>query len=81
LPLTLAGMGTRDAMFMYLLSERGHLVTRVNVLAATMGYSAISVGAFAVIGLPFMIRELGRAREAGRPVGHDDPAANPSAPR
>jgi glycosyltransferase 2 family protein len=62
LPLTLAGMGTRDAMFMYLLSERGHLVTRVNVLAATMGYSAINVGAFAIIGLPFMLHELGRMR-------------------
>jgi uncharacterized protein (TIRG00374 family) len=60
LPLTLAGMGTRDAMFMYLLSERGHLVTRGNVLAATMGYSLLNVGAFAVIGLPFMARELGR---------------------
>ncbi len=56
-PVTLAGMGTRDATFMYLLAERGHLVTRGNVLAATLGYSAISVGVFAVIGLPFMIRE------------------------
>jgi uncharacterized protein (TIRG00374 family) len=56
-PVTLAGMGTRDAAFMYLLSERGHLVTRANVLAATMGYSAISLGAFAIIGLPFMVRE------------------------
>jgi uncharacterized membrane protein YbhN (UPF0104 family) len=61
LPLTLAGMGTRDATFMYLLSERGHLVTRANVLAATMGYSAISVGVFAIVGLPFMGRELARA--------------------
>jgi uncharacterized protein (TIRG00374 family) len=61
LPLTLAGMGTRDATFMYLLAERGHLVTRVNVLAATMAYSLINVGAFAVIGLPFLMHELGRA--------------------
>jgi uncharacterized membrane protein YbhN (UPF0104 family) len=61
LPLTLAGMGTRDAMFMYLLSERGHLLTRANVLAATMGYSLINVGAFAVIGLPFLMHELGRS--------------------
>jgi uncharacterized membrane protein YbhN (UPF0104 family) len=60
LPLTLAGMGTRDAMFMYLLAERGHLLTSVNVLAATMGYSLLNVGAFAVIGLPFMMHELGR---------------------
>jgi uncharacterized protein (TIRG00374 family) len=56
-PVTLAGMGTRDATFMYLLSERGHLVTHAGVLAATMGYSAIAVGFFAIVGLPFMLRE------------------------
>jgi glycosyltransferase 2 family protein len=56
-PVTLAGMGTRDATFMYLLSERGHLITHAGVLAATMGYSAIAVGFFAIVGLPFMIRE------------------------
>src|SRR4029077_9484547 len=60
-PVTLAGMGTRDATFLYLLSVRGHLVTRANVLAATMGYSAIAVGFFAVLGLPFMIQETARA--------------------
>jgi uncharacterized membrane protein YbhN (UPF0104 family) len=65
LPITLGGVGTRDAMFMYLLSERGHLLTRVNVLAATMGYSAINVGGFALIGLPFMVHELARMRDAG----------------
>ena len=75
LPLTLAGMGTRDAAFMYLLSERGHLVTRVNVLAATMGYSAISVGAFAVIGLPFMMHELARTR--GARASEPQPAPEP----
>jgi uncharacterized membrane protein YbhN (UPF0104 family) len=69
LPLTLAGMGTRDATFMYLLAERGHLVTRVNVLAATMAYSLINVGAFAVIGLPFLMNELGRAEEASSAGG------------
>jgi glycosyltransferase 2 family protein len=68
LPITLGGVGTRDAMFMYLLSERGHLLTRVNVLAATMGYSAINVGAFAVIGLPFMAHELARMRAGSGPA-------------
>jgi uncharacterized protein (TIRG00374 family) len=67
-PVTLAGMGTRDATFMYLLSERGHLLTRANVLAATMGYSAIGVGAFAIIGLPFMASELAKTNEARRPL-------------
>ena len=60
-PVTLAGMGTRDATFIYLLSARGHRVTHAGVLAATMGYSAIAVGFFAVVGLPFMIRESARA--------------------
>ncbi len=51
-------MGTRDATFIYLfLSARGHTVTHAGVLAATMGYSAIAVGFFAVVGLPFMIKE------------------------
>jgi glycosyltransferase 2 family protein len=77
LPLTLAGVGTRDAMFMYLLSERGHLLTRVNVLAATMGYSAINVGAFAVIGLPFMAHELARMREARQTDGPRPAAREP----
>lgn len=67
-PVTLAGMGTRDATFIYLLGERGHLVTRGNVLAATLGYSAISVGVFAVIGLPFMLRESLFGASAGARV-------------
>jgi uncharacterized protein (TIRG00374 family) len=57
IPVTLAGMGTRDATFMFLLSKRGHIVTHAGVLAATMGYTAIAVGFFAVVGLPFMVRE------------------------
>jgi uncharacterized membrane protein YbhN (UPF0104 family) len=64
-PVTLAGMGTRDATFLYLLSVRGHLVTRGSVLAATMGYSAIAVGFFAIVGLPFMIHET--ATIGGKP--------------
>src|SRR4029077_4803186 len=56
-PVTLAGMGTRDATFLYLLSVRGPLVPRAGALAATMGYSAIAVGFFAIVGLPFMVRE------------------------
>jgi uncharacterized membrane protein YbhN (UPF0104 family) len=55
-PVTLAGMGTRDATFIFLLAERGQLVTRANVLAATLGYSAISVGFFALLGMPFMVQ-------------------------
>jgi hypothetical protein len=63
-PVTLAGMGTRDAAFLYFLSVRGHLVTRASVLAATMGYSAIAVGFFAIVGLPFMVRETAGAAKS-----------------
>ncbi len=63
-PLTLAGIGTRDAAFIHLLAERGSSVDPTQVLAATVGYSAIAIGVFAVVGLPFMIREMLRDRGA-----------------
>jgi uncharacterized membrane protein YbhN (UPF0104 family) len=75
-PLTLGGMGTRDAAFIYLLAQRGLVADPGAVFAATMGYSAVAVWSFALIGLPFMIREAvvgGRAapaperRAGGRP--------------
>lgn len=56
-PLTLGGMGTRDATFIALLAARGTHVEPSVVLAATMGYSAIAMGTFAIVGLPFMVRE------------------------
>jgi uncharacterized membrane protein YbhN (UPF0104 family) len=64
LPLTLGGMGTRDAAFIYLLRTVGVRAAGATVLAATMGYSAVTLWAFAVIGLPFMVGEAG-SREAG----------------
>jgi uncharacterized membrane protein YbhN (UPF0104 family) len=63
LPVTLGGMGTRDAAFVYLLHARDLDSARAAVLAATLGYSAVAVWSFALIGLPFMIREVvGRRR-------------------
>jgi glycosyltransferase 2 family protein len=56
-PLTLGGMGTRDAAFLALLAERGTHVDASSVLVATVGYSAVAIWSFAVIGLPWMIRE------------------------
>lgn len=56
-PVTVAGMGTRDAAFIYLLKSGGQLLARPAVLAATMGYSVIAVWSFALLGLPFMLRE------------------------
>jgi uncharacterized membrane protein YbhN (UPF0104 family) len=59
-PVTLGGMGTRDAAFIYLLRARGTVAVQAHVLAATMGYSAIAVWSFAILGLPLMIREATR---------------------
>ncbi len=57
LPLTLGGMGTRDAAFLALLAARGTHVAASSVLVATVGYSAIATWSFAVLGLPWMVRE------------------------
>jgi uncharacterized protein (TIRG00374 family) len=62
-PLTLAGMGTRDAAFIYLLGARGAHVSRSAVLAATMGYSAVAIWSFAILGVPLMVKvALGSAQ-------------------
>jgi uncharacterized protein (TIRG00374 family) len=62
-PVTLGGVGTRDAAFIELLAARGIHVEAAQVLAATVGYSAIAIGLFAIVGLPFMIREMLRGRQ------------------
>jgi uncharacterized protein (TIRG00374 family) len=56
-PLTLGGLGARDAAFLVLLGERAATVGSASVLAATMGYSAVAIWSFAILGLPFMLRE------------------------
>jgi glycosyltransferase 2 family protein len=57
IPVTVAGMGTRDGAFIYLLRAGGVALDKPAVLAATMGYSVVAVWTFALIGLPFMLRE------------------------
>jgi hypothetical protein len=73
LPVTIAGMGTRDAAFIYLLDSRGQSLGAADLLVATMAYSALVIWFFAVIGLPFMVRELLRSR-AGRAPEADNAA-------
>jgi uncharacterized membrane protein YbhN (UPF0104 family) len=63
LPVTLGGMGTRDAAFIYLLRAAGAGAAGASVLAATMGYSAVAMWSFALIGVPFMVREAVGKRE------------------
>lgn len=55
LPLTVGGMGTRDAAFVALLHTFGP-VNEAAVFAATIGYSAVSLWLFTIIGLPFLVR-------------------------
>lgn len=54
LPLTVGGMGTRDAAFVALLHGFGP-VNEAAVFAATIGYSAVSLWLFSIVGLPFLI--------------------------
>jgi uncharacterized membrane protein YbhN (UPF0104 family) len=63
-PLTLGGMGTRDATFIALVAAQGTHVAPPVVLAATMGYTAVAMGSFALVGLPFMVRETLSFRRA-----------------
>jgi uncharacterized protein (TIRG00374 family) len=65
-PLTLGGMGTRDAAFLALLAEHGTHVDASTVLVATVGYSVVGTWSFALIGLPWMIRETLTVRSAKR---------------
>jgi uncharacterized membrane protein YbhN (UPF0104 family) len=64
IPVTLGGMGTRDAAFVFLLRARALGVAQANVLAATMGYSGVAIWSFAVIGLPLMVRAVLSNRRA-----------------
>lgn len=70
-PLTLAGMGTRDVAFAYLLKATGWVpVHEGALLAATFGYALVGTWVLAVVGIPFAIRfvlRLGRARPGQPP--------------
>ncbi len=71
-PVTLAGMGTRDAAFLYLLHIEGFAPgDDAAVLSATMGYSLLGTVLLAVLGIPFAMRlsmELtARRRTASEP--------------
>lgn len=67
-PLTLGGVGTRDAAFIALVAAQGTHVEPSVILAATMGYSAIALGSFAILGLPFMVRESLAFRRSDGPA-------------
>jgi uncharacterized protein (TIRG00374 family) len=84
-PITLAGMGTRDAAFAYLLAAAGWTPVREGaLLAATFGYAIVGTWVLAVVGIPFAIRfvlRLGRKRPGGAaPGSHAGNADDGSAP-
>ncbi|HET6583817.1 MAG TPA: lysylphosphatidylglycerol synthase domain-containing protein, partial [Nannocystaceae bacterium] len=64
-PVTIAGMGTRDAAFIYLLRVTGSGGDEPAVLVATIAYAIVGTWSLAVIGVPFMIAlvlRIARAR-------------------
>ena len=57
LPITVAGMGTRDAAFLLAVrASVGTVVRDESVVAATLGYSLIATWLLVIVGLPFALR-------------------------
>lgn len=57
LPVTVAGMGTRDALFVLAVrATSDHPIAEESVLAATLGFSLIATWLLVIIGIPFAIR-------------------------
>ncbi len=57
LPVSMAGMGTRDAAFVLLLRRfAGGAVDESAVLAATLAYAVVGTWLWALVGLPFTFR-------------------------
>lgn len=73
LPLTVAGMGTRDAAFMALLKITGTpIVNEAPILVATLGYALVTTWLPAVLGFPLMIVAM-RTMFASKPTA-DEPS-------
>jgi uncharacterized protein (TIRG00374 family) len=77
IPLTLSGLGTRDAAFIYMLGAYGHEgLNEGALLLATFSYVVVSSWLWAVLGLPLTLRWLTRpAAPVSPPQSH---AARPS---
>lgn len=67
-PVTLAGLGTRDAAFVLLLRAASDApVAEGAVLAATLGYALFGTWSWAIVGLPFTVRAGLSGMLLGRP--------------
>ena len=65
LPLTVAGMGTRDAAFLSLLALTSQQpVAEAPVLAVTFGYAVVATWVPATLGIPFMLGYMHQLPEA-----------------
>jgi len=74
LPFTLAGMGTRDATFVLLVTAAAAgTVSDAALVAASLTYAVTQLWSFTVIGIPFMLREAARNRAAAH-LGEAAPA-------
>lgn len=60
LPLTVGGMGTRDAAFAGVLTATGTAAFESGILAATVGYGVVAFLLPAAAGIPFMLRVFWR---------------------
>lgn len=69
LPVTIAGMGTRDAAFIYLLRATGSGGDEPAVLVATIAYAIVGTWSLAVLGVPFMIALVLSYRRARADAG------------
>ena len=74
LPLTVAGMGTRDAAFIGLLTwTSSAVIDEAPVLAATLAYALVGTWFPAVLGVPFTLLTVGRwARDEPDETGDQD---------
>lgn len=56
LPITLAGMGTRDGAFLLVLAWLGTApASEAAVLSATLGYAVLGIWLWVLVGIPFML--------------------------
>lgn len=67
MPLSLTGIGVRDAAFLVLLHQAGHPVVQTGpVVAATLGYTLISTWLLALLSLPVALRAAVRSARSGQ---------------
>ena len=58
LPVTVAGLGTRDAAFVALLTVSYSALVEADVVAVTMTYALVTMVLPSLVGTPFLARAL-----------------------